>query len=518
MDRCFQSNSFHQDPFRAQLYFPLIEEERHRLLALFLYSRAFRDVSSSLIDNFCSVLGQELDKLILPVIASEIHYAREKNELFGHSSHEKYMSYFVTASAYTSRFKSLLTRYPQLENMIKSIIKQTFSSLVSALENYEKDYEEIQKQFDIPENIELKSIKLLQGADRHCGSIALLFCYANNKKVVYKPSDLRIAHLFYEFCDHLNLERPYNLKPVRVLPMEGYGWVEFIERKECESLIEVQDFYRRAGSLLAIADCLNFTDGHCENLIAQADIPYLIDFETFFQNYEPSVLRSKNLLTTLLIQKINDEKDPFINSAFQAPPENTLHHFHTHAIHDQTEDLEIRYNFTDDSVQTHCPSFNKKYCPSYDYKSFIIEGFCHTFQVISEQIELLLNKIMWWSKLESIKSRIILRGTVSYSYLLRKIQHPEFLFSKADAENYLFSKLGNTPYTSYEMDQLFSLNIPYFYHFPGKKNLYDSNQREYTDVFTETGIKQLQNELLNRSKEKMEFNCEIIKRHLVPLG
>ena len=60
--------------------------------------------------------------------------------------------------------------------------------------------------------------------------------------------------------------------------------------------------------------------------------------------------------------------------------------------------------------------------------------------------------------------------------------------------------------------------IPYFYHFPGKKSLYDSNQREYADVFTETGIKQLQNELLERSKEKMEFNCEIIKTHLVPLG
>lgn len=329
---------------------------------------------------------------------------------------------------------------------------------------------------------------------------------------------MRIAELFYEFCDHLNLEQPYNLKPIKVLPMEGYGWVEFIEKKECETLSQVQNFYRRSGSLLAIADCLNFTDGHCENLIAKADTPYLIDFETFFQNYEPSVLRSKNLLSTLLIQKINDEKELFINSAFQAPPGNTLHYFHTHAINDRTEDLEIRYNFTDDSVQSHCPSINKQYCPSYDYTSFMIEGFCHTYQRITEQIDSLLSQTLWWSKLESIKSRIILRGTVSYSYLLRKIQHPEFLLSKTEAEKYLISKLGDTAYTSYEMDQLFSLNIPYFYHFPGKKSLYDSNKREYADVFTKTGIKQLQDELLNRCKEKMEFNCEIIKRHVVPLG
>lgn len=183
MDHCFQNNSFHQDPFRAQLYFTLIEEERQRLLPFFFSSKAFRKISSKLIDDFCTALGQELDRLILPVIAYEIHDARSKNELFGKNPHEKYISYFVSASAYTERFKSLLKRYAQLERMIKNLIKQTFLSLVSAFEHYEKDNEEIQKQFGLSENIKLTSIKSLRGADRHAGYIALLFCYSNNKKL-----------------------------------------------------------------------------------------------------------------------------------------------------------------------------------------------------------------------------------------------------------------------------------------------------------------------------------------------
>jgi thymidylate synthase len=36
-------------------------------------------------------------------------------------------------------------------------------------------------------------------------------------------------------------------------------------------------------------------------------------------------------------------------------------------------------------------------------------------------------------------------------------------------------KLAGTPYAEYKVADLLSLNVPYFYHFPGKRHLYDGH-------------------------------------------
>lgn len=102
---------------------------------------------------------------------------------------------------------------------------------------------------------------------------------------------------------------------------------------------------------------------------------------------------------------------------------------------------------------------------------------------------------------------------MSYVYLLRKMQHPENM-TKVASEALLREKLGKTTYTDYEVLDLLSLNIPYFYHLPGEKHLYNGDGHRYENAFTETAIEVMKKQLNNRSKEKKLFDCKIIARNL----
>jgi lantibiotic modifying enzyme len=90
----------------------------------------------------------------------------------------------------------------------------------------------------------------------------------------------------------LKLNYPFNLKPMNIyVPKQltqlkqKYFWAEFISHDTCKSKKEVENYWRRAGILLAVCYILGFTDGHMENIIACRDQPILVDCETILAQY-----------------------------------------------------------------------------------------------------------------------------------------------------------------------------------------------------------------------------------------
>jgi hypothetical protein len=69
----------------------------------------------------------------------------------------------------------------------------------------------------------------------------------------------------------------------RVLCREGYGWQEFVAHRRCQSLEELREYYRNAGSLLCLLHLVRATDAHFQNVIASGASPVLVDAETLFQ-------------------------------------------------------------------------------------------------------------------------------------------------------------------------------------------------------------------------------------------
>lgn len=507
------------DAFRGQYFIEPLEKESKNLIS-FLNTKQLKTSSLEiLLKPFFSSLAEVVDQMILPVITHEIAIVREIGTLFGENSHARYESFFVDGSQYTDTARSIPIRYPLLFKMIDTVIQSTLNSALNCVVYLMHDLSLLKESSFIQKDDFLTSLDILGKSDPHLGHRTFLLRFQSGKMVIHKSVDLSADQLYGEFLQKLELPHPYALKNMRVIPIDhDYGWIEYIDYQECIDIQEIKNFYRRAGVLVAVADCLNYTDGHFENLIAAGEYPILLDGETFFQNYvipERKEYQKKNLLATSLVQKPpSGEMEMGYAAAFQAPPINHFEVVFPFVLKDQTDEIDLHYRGLKDEKSHNCPAIGGQYCTIHNFIGELIEGFSFAFDHIKKQVPRILADAEWWNKVAKVKSRTVLRETMAYCYLLRRIQRPEACITEATIRNILESKLGNTPYTAYEIEDLMKVNVPYFYQYPGERHLYQGDGRKHPHLFLKTGIEALKEQFLNWNEEYKAHSTEILKKHL----
>jgi lantibiotic modifying enzyme len=297
---------------------------------------------------------------------------------------------------------------------------------------------------------------------------------------------------------------------------EEYGWIKVIENLSCNSIEEIVFFYQKAGALLAIADTLNYTDGHCENVIAQGMYPILLDGETFFQNYASEVLQHKNVLTTSLIQKITDDQtsSSSLYSAFQSPMINKSELLYTHAENERTDDIKVGFQGLTKDKHHHLPHYSNSYFTGFDFPEKVLQGYCLAFDHITKSSNAILKDLNWWETMARVRSRLIIRETAAYLCLIRLIQQPKNCKTRATAFHAVAEKISASPFFEYESEDLLKSNIPYFYHRPGECHLYDGNHNLYKNIFCKSGMDIIKRQIINRDDCIKKVNSEIISKHL----
>ena len=116
------------------------------------------------------------------------------------------------------------------------------------------------------------------------GHSVRIVSFEDGARVVYKPKDLRLDAAWHALVERLNgAQAPIELKAVRAIAQDGYGWTEFIDHAACASEADFARFFRRAGGWLALFHCFAATDMHQENMIACGDHPVPIDLEMILQ-------------------------------------------------------------------------------------------------------------------------------------------------------------------------------------------------------------------------------------------
>jgi type 2 lantibiotic biosynthesis protein LanM len=116
------------------------------------------------------------------------------------------------------------------------------------------------------------------------GRSVRIVSFEDGARIVYKPKDLRLDAAWYALVERLNgAQAPIELKAVRAIAQDGYGWTEFIDHAACGDEEGFARFFRRAGGWLALFHCFASTDMHQENMIACGDHPVPIDLEMILQ-------------------------------------------------------------------------------------------------------------------------------------------------------------------------------------------------------------------------------------------
>lgn len=267
-----------------------------------IYIPFLRLAHQRLISKFENNLAENAQITILKQLLKELSYIgelalyesfdrfRSQDEFeFTSSDNNKkqYYNIFIT-NLFSNRLIPLFEGYPVLARQLCTIT-DTFIDFYSEL-FYRLNNDQIHLSNIFNKNKLLGNINDVMPAlsDRHHSGrrvISLSFC--SGLKLIYKPRNIDLECAYNQFLDWLKQKEDcFYLPSVKILPREGYGWVEYIANTPCLNKKQIQDYYRRTGILACIIYLLAGSDFHMDNIIATSKGPVLVDVETLLPPLE----------------------------------------------------------------------------------------------------------------------------------------------------------------------------------------------------------------------------------------
>lgn len=179
---------------------------------------------------------------------------------------------------------SLFTRFPVLARQLARLVSTWVDSTAELLERLERDRPALAQLLGVGDLGELTGAEAGLSDRHHGGRRVAVLRFASGLGAVYKPREVGLeSGLQSLLAWAASRGLAHGPRPLRVLEREGYGWVELVEEAPFESRAQVEEYFRRAGSLLCFAHVLRGGDLHNENIIATRDGPALIDGEALLQ-------------------------------------------------------------------------------------------------------------------------------------------------------------------------------------------------------------------------------------------
>lgn len=205
-------------------------------------------------------------------------------------------------SAFVTRMRStgialFFREFPVLARLAAQTTDRWVETSAELLERLVKDHEAIRAVF--ADGVDLGEVVAV-GTDlsdaHHGGRSVVAVRFASGLQLIYKPRNLGIEHAYFSLLAWLNEHgAPLPFRLLRILERPHYGWVEFVENRECADEAEAERYFRRAGMLLCLVYALGGTDYHCENVVASGEQPVLVDLETILHPQSAPVADTASL-------------------------------------------------------------------------------------------------------------------------------------------------------------------------------------------------------------------------------
>lgn len=186
--------------------------------------------------------------------------------------------------------RGFFSAYPVLARLLATAVDLWVEATAELLQRLARDRAEIGRAFGAPARGPGR-VDRLEGSlsDPHRGGRAVIALgFESGLRLIYKPKDMTAEASFNGLLAWCNRHRHgaglLDLRPLKVLARDGYGWVEHVGHEPCADEAAVARFYERAGMLLCLLYVLRATDCHNENLIAAGEDLVLIDAETLLHH------------------------------------------------------------------------------------------------------------------------------------------------------------------------------------------------------------------------------------------
>lgn len=379
-------------------------------------------------------------------------------------------------------------------------------------------------------------------SDPHNGGRSVrIVSFANGARVVYKPKDLRLDIAWYRLIERLNRANPpIELKAVRAIAPDGYGWTEFVAHTGCADREGYTLFFRRAGAWLALFHCFVANDMHQENMIATGDHPVPIDLETILQSTveDHGTADPEAQAFDLATEKLaNSVMMVGLLPAYGRSPENNVF-----AIGGMTADWNSKIKITWDNINSdemrpakskeasntnpNLPYVDGVYAKFADHIDDFISGFEDYAKFLLRQSRDPKSGDMY-EGFAGVPVRKVIRATRFYSMLLQRLKNHRTMDDGViwSAQADFIARLAEWdkssdvlwPLQRAERSALLALNVPHFVS-PSDENEIRDAIGHSIRIEAESGLSRARARVQDFDESEIDWQIEVISQNTTALS
>lgn len=452
-------------------------------------------------------LGDQLARQAARTLVTELSKARAADRLTGEDPRERFDS-FTARLGTGNGLARLFSRYPVLGRMLAQSAADATCAMAELTSRLHADRDRIAQELFPGKTLGALTRMELGRGDAHQGNRSVVLLHFEGGNVVYKPRPLEQHALLDEAAAWLSAKVPgLDLRTPRSVRAEGYGWLEFIEQRWCESVMEADRFYRRQGALLALLYAVDGTDMHCENLIASGDQPVLVDAETLLHSGIPfaatagtdpaaTALHASVHRTGLLPHLVIGEFGAQDLSGLGGRTGNGVEPSDVLCWEGAGTDEMRAVRGTATSPATGNRPLPGAHAGGHaDHRAALLEGFRTSYDAIARHRDELLGPDGLLTRWGQSPARLIVRATRFYGTLLQESTHPGLL-RDALARDAVFALLwtesrldpARQRVIEDEIADLWRGDIPVFFHRPAQTAVWTSRGTRLDGLLPEPSL------------------------------
>jgi len=484
------------------------------------------------------LLGALLSRLLAHstrTLVLELNVARMLDRLEGSSPQARFQSFSEAHWEDLGNVLAVLEEYPVLARLAATSVDRWVEVTTEFFDRFLSDRGLLSQTFCPGSDIGIVTSGQTGLSDLHRGGRSVVkVTFRSGITLIYKPRPLAVEVRFQQLLASLNtsgLPLPHRL--LRVIDRGDYGWVEFARADPCTSREEVERFYWRQGSYLALLYMLKAVDFHFENLIACGEHPVLVDLEALFHHDTPrpgseraydkatdflgrSVLRVSFLPMHILGQ---DGKKGVDLSGLGGEPGQLMPRPVPGVEDGHTDTMRITGKYVEVSGGQNRPYLDGERVTAVDFVDEVVCGFRQTYEHMRRHREALAPRFRAFGEVEV---RHILRPTRRYALFLQEGHHPDYLRDGLDRDRLLDKLWAETDLrpalkrvVRAEQQDLRLGDIPVFTARPGHRHLWDSRGACIPDFFETESLTEVLDQLAGMSERDCDEQVTLIRSSLV---
>ena len=486
-----------------------------------------------LFPSFAEVLVSRISKAFV----LEMHIARLQGDLQGETAEERFLD-FIRQVSEEERILSLLEEYAVLARQIVLTLNQWITYTREFVTHLTGDWPQLCAAFSPQQNPGLPvEIQSGVGDVHRQGRSVLILTFESGLRLLYKPRSLAVDVHFQQLLTWLNEQGAQpQFRTITLLDRGSYGWSEFVQAQECTTEDEVERFFERQGSYLALLYACHAIDMHTENVIAAGEHPVLVDLEALFhppmdrfdprQSFQPGLRSIDNSVFRigLLPCRIWSNKDAVgVDLSGMGGQEGQMTPFAVPRWEGTgTDQMRLVRQRVEIPAARNRPKLRGEDVDVLAYRAQLLRGFTCMYRLLQERRSELIIDVLPSFAHDEI--RLLFRPTRRYAYLLRESFHPELLQDALERDRFLdqlWREVEILPHLARvlpaEQRDMRRGDIPFFKTTPDSLAIFTSDDEPLGAFFEASSLDLVRQRLWSLDEQDLARQCWIIEAALSTL-